>query len=74
MGYNILPFLFPQIANENNYGNDYHAKEFGIGVTNQLALVDARVLPAPMVNIFILGKLYHYRLFMHWISYFYLLA
>uniref|UniRef100_A0A0E0GRX3 Piwi domain-containing protein n=1 Tax=Oryza nivara TaxID=4536 RepID=A0A0E0GRX3_ORYNI len=39
-----------EIANENNYGNDYHAKEFGIGVTNQLALVDARVLPAPMLK------------------------
>jgi eukaryotic translation initiation factor 2C len=39
-----------EIANENNYGNDYHAREFGIGVTNQLALVDARVLPAPMLK------------------------
>uniref|UniRef100_A0A0E0D4M0 Piwi domain-containing protein n=1 Tax=Oryza meridionalis TaxID=40149 RepID=A0A0E0D4M0_9ORYZ len=39
-----------EVANKNNYGNDYHAKEFGIGVTNQLALVNARVLPAPKLK------------------------
>uniref|UniRef100_A0A0E0KHH6 Piwi domain-containing protein n=1 Tax=Oryza punctata TaxID=4537 RepID=A0A0E0KHH6_ORYPU len=39
-----------EITNKNNYGNDYHAKEFGIRVTNQLALVDARVLPAPRLK------------------------
>ncbi|KAF0909917.1 hypothetical protein E2562_001181, partial [Oryza meyeriana var. granulata] len=39
-----------EITNKNNYGNDYHAKEFGIKVTNQLVLVDARVLPAPTLK------------------------
>ncbi|KAE8769348.1 Protein argonaute 11 [Hordeum vulgare] len=36
-----------KIVNRNNYGNDEHSKEFGMKVTNLLALVDARVLPAP---------------------------
>ncbi|KAL5210131.1 hypothetical protein ABZP36_005754 [Zizania latifolia] len=39
-----------EITSRNNYVNDYHAKEFGIKVTNQLALVDARVLPAPRLK------------------------
>jgi hypothetical protein len=38
-----------QIVNSNNYGDDNYSKEFGMKVTNQLALVDARVLPAPRV-------------------------
>ena len=49
--YSLLSF---QVVSRNNYGNDYCAKEFGIKVTNQLALVDARVLPAPRVNLFVL--------------------
>ncbi|WVZ60115.1 LOW QUALITY PROTEIN: hypothetical protein U9M48_010176 [Paspalum notatum var. saurae] len=39
-----------EVVSRNNYGNDYGAKEFGIKVINQLALVDARVLPAPMLK------------------------
>uniref|UniRef100_A0A0D9VXH8 Uncharacterized protein n=1 Tax=Leersia perrieri TaxID=77586 RepID=A0A0D9VXH8_9ORYZ len=39
-----------EIANRNSYGSDNHAKEFGINVTNQLALIDARVLPAPRLK------------------------
>ncbi|CAL4943701.1 unnamed protein product [Urochloa decumbens] len=39
-----------EVVSRNNYGNDYCAKEFGIKVTNQLALVDARVLPAPRLK------------------------
>ncbi|KAG8043019.1 hypothetical protein GUJ93_ZPchr0092g38063, partial [Zizania palustris] len=39
-----------EITSRNNYVNDYHAKEFGIKVTNQLALVDARVLPVPRLK------------------------
>ncbi|TVU45670.1 hypothetical protein EJB05_05163, partial [Eragrostis curvula] len=38
------------VVNRNNYGNDYYAKEFGIKLMNQLALVDARVLPPPMLK------------------------
>ncbi|KAJ1294154.1 hypothetical protein BS78_01G124200 [Paspalum vaginatum] len=39
-----------EVVSRNNYGNDYGAKEFGIRVINQLALVDARVLPAPTLK------------------------
>ncbi|KAM0874638.1 hypothetical protein ACQ4PT_037324 [Festuca glaucescens] len=39
-----------KIVNRNNYGNDSFSKEFGMKVTNQLALVDARVLPAPRLK------------------------
>ncbi|XP_062213663.1 protein argonaute 12-like [Phragmites australis] len=39
-----------EVVGRNNYGNDYCAKEFGIKVINQLALVDARVLPAPTLK------------------------
>ncbi|KAL5209891.1 hypothetical protein ABZP36_005514 [Zizania latifolia] len=39
-----------EISSRNNYVNDYHAKEFGIKVTNQLALVDARILPTPLLK------------------------
>ncbi|XP_044983960.1 protein argonaute 12-like [Hordeum vulgare subsp. vulgare] len=39
-----------EIVNRNNYGNDDYSKEFGMKVINQLALVDARVLPAPRLK------------------------
>ncbi|KAJ1294153.1 hypothetical protein BS78_01G124100 [Paspalum vaginatum] len=39
-----------QVFQKNNYANDDYAKEFGIKVVNQLALVDARVLPAPRLK------------------------
>ncbi|AQK63824.1 protein argonaute 12 isoform X4 [Zea mays] len=39
-----------EVVNRNDYGNDHCAKEFGIKVTNELALVDARVLPAPTLK------------------------
>ncbi|KAM0874641.1 hypothetical protein ACQ4PT_037326 [Festuca glaucescens] len=38
------------IVNRNNYGNDSFSKEFGMKLTNQLALVDARVLPPPRLK------------------------
>ena len=44
--------MHSQILKKNNYTADDYAKEFGIKVNNQLALVDARVLPAPKVNVF----------------------
>ncbi|KAI4965131.1 hypothetical protein ZWY2020_057416 [Hordeum vulgare] len=39
-----------KIVNRNNYGNDDYSKEFGMKVMNLLALVDARVLPAPRLG------------------------
>uniref|UniRef100_M8CQD7 Protein argonaute MEL1 n=1 Tax=Aegilops tauschii TaxID=37682 RepID=M8CQD7_AEGTA len=39
-----------EVINRNNYGIDDNAKEFGIKVMNQLALVDARVLPPPRLK------------------------
>ncbi|KAL6894480.1 hypothetical protein ACP4OV_008578 [Aristida adscensionis] len=39
-----------EVVRTNNYSNDYYAKEFGLKVINQLALVDARVLPAPLLK------------------------
>ncbi|EAY91417.1 hypothetical protein OsI_13041 [Oryza sativa Indica Group] len=43
-------YLYSQIVNTNSYGNDDCAKEFGIKVANQLAVVDARVLPTPRLK------------------------
>ncbi|KAE8769976.1 protein argonaute 12-like [Hordeum vulgare] len=39
-----------EIVNRNSYGNDDYSKEFGMKVMNLLALVDARVLPAPRLK------------------------
>ncbi|XP_037419045.1 protein argonaute 12-like [Triticum dicoccoides] len=39
-----------EIVNRNSYGNDDYLKEFGMKVMNQLALVDARVLPSPRLK------------------------
>ncbi|KAM3294876.1 hypothetical protein ACQJBY_037640 [Aegilops geniculata] len=39
-----------EIVNRNSYGNDDYSKEFGMKVMNQLALVDARVLPSPRLK------------------------
>ncbi|KAI5013298.1 hypothetical protein ZWY2020_028252 [Hordeum vulgare] len=39
-----------EIVNRNYYGNDDYSKEFGMKVMNLLALVDARVLPAPRLK------------------------
>ncbi|KAM0823435.1 hypothetical protein ACQ4PT_070875 [Festuca glaucescens] len=50
-------YLPMEIVNRNNYGNDSFSKEFGMKVTNQLALVDARVLPAPSSNITTLDEI-----------------
>ncbi|GJM96200.1 hypothetical protein PR202_ga13016 [Eleusine coracana subsp. coracana] len=45
-----------KVVNRNNYGNDCYAKEFGVKVANQLALVEARVLPAPRLKYHDSGK------------------
>ncbi|XP_031281738.1 protein argonaute 5-like isoform X1 [Pistacia vera] len=39
-----------EIVRKNNYNGDQFAKEFGIQVGAELAQVDARVLPPPMLN------------------------
>ncbi|XP_015690017.2 protein argonaute 12-like isoform X2 [Oryza brachyantha] len=39
-----------EIVKTNSYGNDNWAKEFGLKVMDQLALVDARVLPTPRLK------------------------
>ncbi|PUZ37585.1 hypothetical protein GQ55_9G130900 [Panicum hallii var. hallii] len=44
------------VLTKNNYTADDYAKEFGIKVNNQLALVDARVLPAPKLKYHESGK------------------
>ncbi|RLN18976.1 protein argonaute 12-like [Panicum miliaceum] len=44
------------VLKKNNYTADDYAKEFGIKVSNQLALVDACVLPAPKLKYHESGK------------------
>ncbi|KAM0951728.1 hypothetical protein DsansV1_C03g0028821 [Dioscorea sansibarensis] len=38
------------MVRRNNYSHDKYAKEFGIGIINQLANVEARVLPPPRLR------------------------
>jgi hypothetical protein len=38
------------MVNRNSYHDDPYAKEFGIKISERLALVEARVLPAPRVS------------------------
>lgn len=47
----FISFLlsFAQTVHHNAYGNDPYAKEFGIKISEKLAQVEARVLPAPWV-------------------------
>ncbi|CAL4918406.1 unnamed protein product [Urochloa decumbens] len=44
------------VLKKNNYTADDYTKEFGIKVNHQLALVDARVLPAPKLKYHDSGK------------------
>lgn len=39
-----------QMVNHNSYHEDPYAKEFGIKISERLALVEARILPAPRVG------------------------
>ncbi|XP_038990444.1 protein argonaute MEL1-like [Phoenix dactylifera] len=39
-----------EVVTQNNYNGDKYAKEFGIKVRNQLAAVDARILPPPKLK------------------------
>ena len=44
--------MHSQVFSRSN--SDSYAEEFGLKVMNKLALVDARVLPAPRVNVLLL--------------------
>jgi hypothetical protein len=44
--------LCAQTVGHNAYHQDPYAQEFGIRISNQLANVEARILPAPRVCIF----------------------
>lgn len=39
-----------QTVQHNAYHNDPYAKEFGIKISEKLAQVEARILPAPWVS------------------------
>eukprot|EP00252_Welwitschia_mirabilis_P009748 TRINITY_DN2259_c0_g1_i3.p1 TRINITY_DN2259_c0_g1~~TRINITY_DN2259_c0_g1_i3.p1 ORF type:complete len:667 (+),score=92.70 TRINITY_DN2259_c0_g1_i3:137-2137(+) len=39
-----------QTVRKNNYNRDQYAKEFGISISNELAEVEARVLPPPVLK------------------------
>lgn len=43
-------FVCMQMVNHNSYHEDPYAKEFGIKISERLALVEARILPAPRVG------------------------
>lgn len=43
-----------QIVKQHNFNTDKFVREFGIKVREDLTLVDARVLPPPMVYMFML--------------------
>jgi len=43
-------FVCPQMVNHNSYHEDPYAKEFGIKISERLASVEARILPAPRVG------------------------
>ncbi|KAM0886935.1 hypothetical protein ACQ4PT_029393 [Festuca glaucescens] len=45
-----------QMVNRNSYNDDPYAKEFGIKISERLALVEARVLPAPRLKYSQTGK------------------
>jgi len=44
--FNVVTF---QTVEHNAYHNDPYAKEFGIKISERLASVEARILPAPWV-------------------------
>ena len=43
-------FVCPQMVNHNSYHEDPYAKEFGIKISERLASVEARILPARRVG------------------------
>lgn len=45
-----LFFVSCQTVRHNAYAEDPYAKEFGIKISEKLAQVEARVLPAPWVS------------------------
>lgn len=47
---NSLSFLGGQMVKHNAYDKDDYAQEFGIKISDHLASVEARILPAPRVG------------------------
>ena len=45
----LLHIEHKQTVQQNAYDQDPYAKEFGIKISEKLALVEARILPAPWV-------------------------
>lgn len=43
-------FVCLQVVNHNSYLEDPYAKEFGIKISERLASIEARILPAPRVG------------------------
>jgi len=47
---NFICVVWEQTVHHNAYHQDPYAQEFGINISNELAQVEARVLPAPRVR------------------------
>lgn len=45
----LFTWIFLQTVHHNKYAEDPYAKEFGIKISDKLASVEARILPAPWV-------------------------
>jgi hypothetical protein len=66
----LKEFLF-QTVHQNGYEQDPYAKEFGINISEKLASVEARVLPAPWVGLVLQNNFhgdslfYYDTLYMH---------
>ena len=46
----VLNFHYLQTVHHNSYADDPYAREFGIKISDRLAAVEARILPAPQVT------------------------
>ena len=45
----LLSCYYLQTVRHNSYADDPYAREFGIKISDRLAAVEARILPAPQV-------------------------
>jgi hypothetical protein len=46
----VFNFHYLQTVRHNSYADDPYAREFGIKISDRLAAVEARILPAPQVT------------------------
>lgn len=46
----LVEIFTPQTVRQNAYHADPYAQEFGIKISENLTLVEARILPAPRVR------------------------